>query len=236
MWRAMTSLLVLRNQVNVIAPTRSRASDGLVGDAAHQVEQSDHNPHTVVGVGREIVTALDLTHDLAHGFDSYRFAEVLRLNRDRRIEYVISNRRIFSSYAIGSRAAWTWGTYKGVDPHTNHVHVSVLDAVISDTATLWNLKGFEEDMTPSQQYVQHVMNYRLDAVIHNRPTCSVPAFTATDGSKFPAINEGNQLHDKLEAVSAAIAALPTGGSASGPLTITGSVTGTLSGSIAGSAE
>jgi hypothetical protein len=143
MWRAMASLLVLRDQVNVYAPNRSRASDGLVGDTAHQGTNSDHNPHYVPGVGSEIVSALDLTHDPAHGFDSYRFAEVLRQHRDPRIKYVISNHRIFSSYASGSRPAWAWGSYNGVDPHTNHVHVSVLDARISDTRTPWNLVGME---------------------------------------------------------------------------------------------
>ena len=204
MWRAMASLLVLRDQVNVIAPKRSRASDGLVGDVAHQQTNSDHNPHYVPGVGSNIVTALDLTHDPSGGFDSYKFAETLRRHRDRRIKYVISNRRIFSSYASGSRAPWTWGSYSGPDPHTNHVHVSVLDAPISDTRTPWNLEGFDVDMTPSQQYLQHVMNYRIDAILHMRPTCNIPAFTATDGSQFPAINEGNQL-------AAAINALALGG-------------------------
>ncbi|HEX5997278.1 MAG TPA: hypothetical protein VFY84_19230 [Jiangellales bacterium] len=141
-WRAMGSLLVLRDQADAAAPKRSHASDGLVGDEDHQETTSDHNPHEVPGVGENIVTALDLTHDPAHGFDSYRFAEVLRTHRDKRIKYVISNKRIFSSYASGSRAAWAWGPYNGSDPHTNHVHVSVLDAAISDTRTPWNLEGF----------------------------------------------------------------------------------------------
>src|SRR5215510_962974 len=157
MWRAMASLLVLRDQVNVIAPNRSRASDGLVGDDAHQQTNSDHNPHYVPGVGRDIVTALDLTHDPAGGFDSYKFAETLRVHRDRRIKYVISNHQIFSSYASGGRAPWAWGSYSGPDPHTNHVHVSVLDSPVSDTRTPWNLEGFDQDMTPAQQYIQHVM-------------------------------------------------------------------------------
>lgn len=200
-WRAMSSLLVLRDQVDVIAPRRSRASDGLVGDSAHQGTNSDHNPHYVAGVGSNIVTALDLTHDPAHGFDSYRFAEVLRQARDRRIKYVISNRRIFSSYASGNRAAWAWGPYTGSDPHTNHVHTSVLDAPISDTRTPWNLEGFAADMTPSQQYIQHVLNYRIDAILHMRNPCVVPAFTATDGSKFPGITENNNLALTLNALS-----------------------------------
>jgi hypothetical protein len=191
-WRAMSSLLVLRDQVDVIAPNRSRSADGLVGDTAHQGTNSDHNPHFVAGVGDNIVSALDLTHDPAHGFDSYKFAETLRQARDRRIKYVISNHRIFSSYAVGSRAAWTWGPYTGADPHTNHCHTSVLDTPISDTQTPWNLEGFI-DMTPGQEYKLHVMNYRLDAILHQRNPCVVPAFTASDGSKFPGITETNHL-------------------------------------------
>jgi len=142
-WRAMNSLIVLRDQANALAPYRSKASDGLVGDEDHQGTSSDHNPHYVPGVGNEIVTALDLTHDPAHGFDSYLFAETLRKHRDKRIKYVISNHRIFSSYVNGSRPAWAWGPYSGSDPHTNHVHISVLDEAISDTTTPWNLEGFK---------------------------------------------------------------------------------------------
>jgi hypothetical protein len=183
---------VLRDQVDEIAPGRSTASDGLKGDAEHAARQSDHNPHFVLGVGAEIVTALDLTHDPAHGFDSYRFAEALRLNRDRRIKYVISNGRTFSSYGSPARKAWTWGTYDGTDPHINHVHVSVLDQPISDTDTPWILEGFD-DMTPSQQYVQHVMNYRLDSITQLRVATVVPPFTASDGSKYNGFTEPNKL-------------------------------------------
>lgn len=141
-WRAMQSLLVLRDQANAAAPNRSTASDGLIGNPDHAARTSDHNPHFVAGVGNNIVTALDLTHDPAHGFDSYEFAETLRRNKDRRVKYVISNHRIFSSYAVAGYEPWTWRPYDGEDPHTGHVHASVLDALISDTRTPWNLEGF----------------------------------------------------------------------------------------------
>lgn len=143
-WRAMNSLLTLRAQANALAPNRSKASDGLVGDEDHQQNNpgSGHNPHPVEGVGPEMVTAFDLTHDPVNGMDSYRFSEVLREHRDPRIYYVISNRRIFSSYATSSRKAWEWGPYSGSDPHTNHSHNQVKDAPISDTSTPWNLEGY----------------------------------------------------------------------------------------------
>lgn len=145
-WRAMNSILVLRNQVNLIAPNRNKGADGTVCDQNHPTT-SDHCPHNVPSVGPEMVTALDLTHDPAGGFDSYKFAEVLRVHRDARIKYVISNKKMFSSYATSSYPAWTWRPYSGEDLHTNHVHVSVLDALISDTSIPWNLEGFVMALT-----------------------------------------------------------------------------------------
>lgn len=140
-WRVFNSLLVLRGQVDLLAPDRATGADGTICDTNHPTT-SDHCPHDVPGVGPEMVSALDLTQDPAGGFDSYRFAEVLRIHRDARIKYVISNHRMFSSYATSSYPAWTWRPYSGTDPHTNHVHISVLDAPISDTKTPWNLEGF----------------------------------------------------------------------------------------------
>lgn len=115
-WRLARCLETLRDQVNALAPHRNKASDGTIGDAAHQARTSDHNP------GADgVVEAIDFTHDPAGGFDSYKFAETLRLARDRRLEYVISNGRIF--YAGGSKP-WQWQTYTGPNPHSAHVHVS----------------------------------------------------------------------------------------------------------------
>lgn len=173
-WRAMNSLLVLRGQVNLIAPLRSKASDGLVGDPAHQATNSDHNPHNVPGVGPAMVTALDLTHDPAHGFDSYAFAETLRRNRDRRIKYVISNRRIFSSYAVGATPAWTWRTYSGDDPHTGHVHVSVLDNAASDTTDPWNLGGFTMTDPAPIWTEQYTAGFFIQALCQLQEAVSIP--------------------------------------------------------------
>lgn len=153
-WRPMRSLAEspssqttgLRGQVNAIAPNRSTASDGLVGDENHETT-SGHYPHYVAGVGDEIVTAWDCTNDPKNGCDSRLLAETLRQHRDPRIRYVISSQEIFSSYASGSRPAWTWGPYSGADPHTNHAHIQVLDAQISDTTTPWNLEGFGDTVS-----------------------------------------------------------------------------------------
>ncbi|MBV8508742.1 MAG: hypothetical protein JO289_01130 [Xanthobacteraceae bacterium] len=103
MWRVARSLEVLRNQVNAAYPGRRKEHDGTIGDAAHQAQMSDHNPWVKDGAAG-VVTALDITHDPAHGVDTYAIAETLRRNRDHRIKYIISNRRIFSSQLH----AWEW--------------------------------------------------------------------------------------------------------------------------------
>lgn len=161
-FRVFNSLLVLRGQANELAPDRAKGADGTICDQNHPTT-SDHCPHNVPGVGSEMVSALDLTHDPAGGFDSYKFAEVLRVHRDQRIKYVISNHHMFSSYATSSYAAWTWRPYSGEDPHTNHVHISVLDAAISDTTTVWNLEGFmATQFNPEDQTVLRAAPWQYD--------------------------------------------------------------------------
>jgi hypothetical protein len=121
-WRLAYALVSLRNAVNARWPGRDTASDGTVGDVAHQARSnaSDHNPWIeVAGIG--VVRALDTDVD---GVDAGWFAEQLRLlgaAGDHRLTgggYVIYNRRI-------TRADWSgWSVYTGQNPHTAHVHCS----------------------------------------------------------------------------------------------------------------
>ncbi len=132
-WRLAASLQSLRDTVNALAPLRSKASDGSIGDAAHASRGSDHNPWVVVG-GKGVVTAIDVTHDPATGCDAERLAESLRTGRDARIKYVIWNRRIFSATV----QPWVWRPYTGSNPHNHHVHVSVgSEAAQFDDARPW---------------------------------------------------------------------------------------------------
>lgn len=131
MARIAKSLDVLRSQINAAYPNRSKLSDGWIGDPAHASRASDHNPN-----GSDVVTALDITHDPAHGVDTWAMAETLRLRRDPRIKYVISNGRIFSSTA----SQWQWRPYTGANKHAHHVHVSVLgNPAIYDSGQAWDL-------------------------------------------------------------------------------------------------
>jgi hypothetical protein len=128
-WRVAKSLLTLRQQVDAMAPGRDKSSDGTIGDQAHQARNSDHNPNS-----DGVVTAMDITNDPAHGVDSGALADMLRLSKDKRIKYVISNRRIFSSTV----SPWQWRPYNGTNAHTKHVHVSVVgDEALYDDTDEW---------------------------------------------------------------------------------------------------
>jgi hypothetical protein len=136
-WRVAKGLLALRAQVNARFPGRSKDSDGTIGDASHQTRDSDHNPWVRDGT-TGVVTAMDITHDPAHGCDSQVLAETIRTSRDARVKYIISNRRIASSEPTGGKAAWEWRPYTGANPHNKHVHISVKsDKGSYDSSATW---------------------------------------------------------------------------------------------------
>lgn len=103
------TLLVLLDQINSRWPQRSKANDGILGDAAHQARTSDHNQGN----------ALDITFDATSGPDLGVLAE--RLSGDARTHYVIWNRRIRNRQIDGG----AWRPYTGESPHTEHLHVSI---------------------------------------------------------------------------------------------------------------
>lgn len=137
-WRLAHSLEKLRAQVNAARPNRSKSSDGSIGDAAHASRSSDHNPWISDG-SMGVVSAIDITHDPKGGFDSYAFAEWLRTKKDKRVKYVISNKRIFSSVS----SPWSWRPYSGSNPHDHHVHCSVQSTkALYDSTADWDIAGF----------------------------------------------------------------------------------------------
>lgn len=148
-WRAARSLLTLQKQLQAGAPrARPPATDpdawGLVADAAHD-PTSDHAPKNFPGWGSEIVTAEDFPNAPALGLDAHAVLNDIRLSRDPRVKYGISNGQIFSSYATSSRAAWAWGPYSGSDDmHYTHGHLSVVGDARADDPRPWHTIGAPE--------------------------------------------------------------------------------------------
>jgi len=131
-WRVATSLLTLRAQIDALYPGRDTASDGAIGDAAHRQTTSDHNPDA-----RGVVCALDITNDPAHGCSIDALSDALQLARDPRLAYVIANGLIMSG--ADGPSPWIWRPYGGNDPHTGHMHVSVVHDAQSDNPARWDL-------------------------------------------------------------------------------------------------
>jgi hypothetical protein len=134
-WRAAKSLLALRKQVNDQWPDRLKASDGIIGDAEHATRDSDHNPWVKDGA-MGVVTAIDITHDPAHGMDAQKVVDALVASRDPRIKYIIWSKQILSATV----KPWTWRPYTGKNPHTKHFHLSVsANKSLYDDVSPWRI-------------------------------------------------------------------------------------------------
>jgi hypothetical protein len=141
-WRAAESLLHLRAQVNAKFPGRKKDNDGTIGDENHCPGTSDHCANILDG-GVGVVTAMDITHDPAHGLDAGVVADAIRLSHDPRIKYIISNRRIANFKALDGKPPFAWRPYTGADPHDHHFHISVKPDKTGpdgyDTTTDWSI-------------------------------------------------------------------------------------------------
>lgn len=166
-WRLAKSLEKLRDQLNTQFPFRSKVSDGSIGDQAHAARESDHNPNA-----QGVVTAIDITHDPAHGVDGNILSR--ELTKDPRMKYVIWNREIFKA------RTGQWEAYRGANPHNHHAHISVLADKCDDTSS-WTLANQLEP--PKAEPKQEIIS---------TPTVVVEAEKAQESK--PSIMEGIKTH------------------------------------------
>lgn len=129
-WELVPSLVALRDAFNEVAPDRDHASDGSIGDAAHQRRVSDHNPDETGAVPihdadhLNEVHALDVDSDLR--MPGLTMAAVVafvvarhRAGADDRLRYVIHDHAIWEA-----SNGWRERVYDGSDPHVEHAHFS----------------------------------------------------------------------------------------------------------------
>ena len=146
-WIVAESLDRLLQQLNAFAPNRSKASDGGIGDAVHATRDSDHNPHVVLS-GQPLVTARDFTHDPAGGLDCAKLRDSLIRARDSRVKYMIFNQQIISG--AGGPQSWVRRRYYGANPHTKHLHLSVVADRRCRSNSPWMLPGLTSPVTPTK--------------------------------------------------------------------------------------
>lgn len=129
------SLTALRGEINAAFPNRSKASDGWIGDPAHQVRDSDHNPDA-----RGLVHAIDVDKDLNGPVGMGALVDHVHARcvsgAENRLTYIIWNRRIASA----SRG-WVWRAYTGDNPHTEHAHFSASNVPARENSrSSWKVK------------------------------------------------------------------------------------------------
>lgn len=141
-WRAMGGAKVAINSVpastalveefNALAPQRSKASDGTIGDTAHSQSASDHNPDETGNTGgQEDSDSLNEVHarDITAagpwppGWSMERCVQIIlarcRAGAEKRFRNIIYYDRIWA--ASGS---WVERSYSGANNHRKHAHFS----------------------------------------------------------------------------------------------------------------
>jgi hypothetical protein len=108
----------MREQIDDSFADRSRKSDGWIGNEKHQNTKSDHNPLP----DTYEVCAIDVDAKLCDQPEmSIYLAEQIRVaaKTDKRISYIIHVGKIASA-----KSFWRFVKYRGVNPHTRHIHIS----------------------------------------------------------------------------------------------------------------
>jgi len=165
-WELTAGLANLRSQVNARWPNRDHASDGTIGDTAHQQETSGHNPDDTAGSkpewngdsdSRQEVRAWDMDDDLGEpGTTAQMLVDHFRVlpgfNTVNR--YMIYNRFIYRA-----STGYAKEDYTGASAHTEHIHFSGAYTQASDNNTTFDYKLEEVgDMALSAADVKTLAN------------------------------------------------------------------------------
>lgn len=160
------ALTALRAGFNTAFPDRDKTSDGWIGDAAHQLHVSGHNPDDTVGSLAEYsdadtipeVRAIDVDADLRHpGVTMYDvIRRILATPEDlARLRYIIfcppSGPLGANVPTIWSRnSGWRPVAYTGASPHNEHAHFSG-DPNTDDDDRPWVVAQMGDDMLADER-------------------------------------------------------------------------------------
>lgn len=126
-WWGAPCLVTLMGEINARWPERDKSSDGMVGDARHAREHSDHNPDpssSPPGVVRAVDIDVDLDGVARNSApDVSLVVHCLLLHPA--THYIIYNKVIWDrDYQFRPRDYLAVNPHG--DPHTSHIHISIL--------------------------------------------------------------------------------------------------------------
>jgi len=123
------SLVRARVTIDARWPNRDRASDGWIGDPAHQGRTSDHNPN-----GRAMVDALDI--DMYGGPNQVHRPTIVAAGiLHPAVNYVIHDWRIYQANDM-----FRPRDYNGINPHAGHCHYSIRQTTTAEgDPTPWSI-------------------------------------------------------------------------------------------------
>lgn len=172
-WVATPGVKNLRRQFDEAFPDRDDASDGTIGDLAHQQESaSSHNPDITGapewrdGDAKNEVRALDVDSNLrTAGVDMQDVIDHLRKlpGLSSVIRYMIYNRKIYKA-----SNGWRPESYTGASAHTEHAHFTMAFTQGADENATFDYKLRElTDMPVTSEDVTKI--FTTDGVV-NTPT------------------------------------------------------------------
>jgi hypothetical protein len=143
-WKLTDGLQNLRRQVDTVFPDRDRATDGTLGDTAHQARTSGHNRDDTPGSrpawdgdadATPEVRAWDMDADLRGGVTGQQLVDHIRdlPGLSSVLRYIIFNRKIYHS-----RDGFAPAAYTGSNAHTAHVHFEGAWTQVADNNTTFD--------------------------------------------------------------------------------------------------
>jgi hypothetical protein len=194
-WILTKGLQNLRDQVNEAFPDRDHASDGTIGDTAHQAETSGHNRDDTPGSRPEWdgdsdstpeVRAWDMDTDLrAAPATAQQVVDHIRKlpGVSSVLRYMIYNRKIY-------RAANGWApeAYTGPSAHTEHIHFSGAYSQAADNNTTFDYRLEEIPVAltaADKQWIEDKLTSVVTAAVEHRVGDIIP-YVDADGVQVPA--------------------------------------------------